>query len=92
MSRLQWDRRTSVIVFFSLAIGLSNLIVYNFIGNDLWPLGSDPTDFEESLRYAVISAMESPFFLGGVAAILLHLILPKDMELGYIDTLPELRE
>lgn len=88
---VKWDRRSCIILFFAFSFGLGNIVLGNFITTNLWPLGPDPRGFEESLQYAVISAMEVPYFMGGITAIILHLILPKDMELGYIDTLPETR-
>lgn len=80
LRKQKWDNRTMVIVAFSLAFGMINLLVPDMFTITLWPLAMDSNDFWESLRLAVVSSLRQPALLGGAIAILLNLILPANME------------
>ena len=75
-------------MFFSLAIGLSNILVPEFINEELWPETEGDSDFHQSAREVIIMLLRTPFFMGGLSAMILHFGLPKDMELGFPDALP----
>ena len=84
-----WNQRTATIVLFALVFGLSNSVMHNFIDFTLWPLHSDAGQFVRSLRFAIISMLRVPYFLGGLAATSLHLLLPEDIAVGGENCLPE---
>ena len=77
-----------MIVFFSLSFGLANVLVGYFINYDLWPVTDGDSAFHQSARDMVFALMSTPYFMGGLSAMLLHFGLPKDMELGFPDALP----
>lgn len=89
---MKWDRRNTILLLGALTIGMGNIVLTNFITRRLWILRDDARGFETSMHLAIIQTMEVPYLLGGVAAVILNFILPKDMELGYNDTLPEIEE
>lgn len=83
------DQRTSSIIVYSLTFGIGSLVVHEFINADMWPIDADASDMLWSVQFAVVSMMQVPYFLGGLAAMTMHLILPTEMAIGEVDSLPE---
>eukprot|EP00210_Caulerpa_lentillifera_P004669 g4454.t1 len=93
LTRVKWNRRTSIIVLFSFSFGLAGIVENTFINDNLWELDQDKSEFVISFRSAVILMMQVPYFLGGIVAVLLNLILPSTMELtDDEELLPEMIE
>lgn len=82
------DRRTHYIVAASLALGVGTALVPNFskpgIGNSeaephqWWPHEEGMSDFTDSLRVGLMIAMNTPYFIGSMAAIILNIIIPME--------------
>lgn len=53
-------------------------MVQGFVNNNLWLFDANESAFLHYISFAMISLMQVPYFLGGTAAIALHLTLPND--------------
>ncbi|KAG7342927.1 uracil-xanthine permease [Nitzschia inconspicua] len=84
------DRRSHYIVGTSLALGVGTALVPAFsspgIGaaasrpNQWWPYNDGMSDAANSFRVGCMIAINTPYFIGSVTAILLNLIIPTDLE------------
>merc|ERR1739844_569478 len=82
------DRRTHYVVAASLALGVGTALVPNFskpgIGvsaaepHQWWPYEEGMSDATDSLRVGLMIAMDTPYFIGSLAAIILNLIIPME--------------
>jgi uric acid-xanthine permease len=83
------DRRTHYIVAASLALGVGTALVPAFsapgIGSDSerpnqwWPYSPEMSDAANSFRVGCMIAINTPYFIGSVTAIILNLIIPTDL-------------
>jgi uracil-xanthine permease len=83
------DRRTHYIVATSLALGVGTALVPAFsspgIGaqaekpNQWWPYDPDMSDALDSFRVGVMIAVNTPYFIGSITAIILNLVIPTDL-------------
>lgn len=83
------DRRTHYIVAASLALGVGTALVPAFsapgIGssaerpNQWWPYTPGMSDAADSFRVGCMIAINTPYFIGSVTAIILNLIIPTDL-------------
>merc|ERR1712151_261596 len=84
------DRRTHYIVAASLALGVGTALVPAFsspgIGaaatkpNQWWPYDPEMSDLLDSFRVGVMISINTPYFIGSIAAIILNQIIPTDIE------------
>jgi xanthine/uracil permease len=83
------DRRTHYIVATSLALGVGTALVPAWsapgIGagesrpNQWWPYSEDMSTGADSFRVGVMIAVNTPYFIGSICAIILNLIIPTDL-------------
>lgn len=83
------DRRTHYIVAASLALGVGTALVPAFsspgIGagaerpNQWWPYDPDMSEALNSFRVGLMIAVNTPYFIGSISAIILNLIIPVDL-------------
>jgi uracil-xanthine permease len=83
------DRRTHYIVAASLALGVGSAMVPAWsapgIGagqsrpNQWWPYSDDMSTAADSFRVGVMIAINTPYFLGSICAIILNLVIPTDL-------------
>ena len=83
------DRRTHYIVATSLALGVGTALVGAFsspgIGasatkpNQWWPYNEDMSDAVDSFRTGCMIAVNTPYFIGSITAIILNLVIPTDL-------------
>jgi uracil-xanthine permease len=83
------SRRTHYIVATSLALGVGTALVGAFsapgIGasagreNQWWPATEGMSDAADSFRVGVMIAINTPYFIGSIAAIVLNLVIPTDL-------------
>lgn len=83
------DRRTHYIVATSLALGVGTALVSAFsspgIGaaatraNQWWPYREGMSAAADSFRVGVMIAINTPYFIGSITAIILNLIIPTDL-------------
>ncbi|CAB9523846.1 Putative purine permease C1399.01c [Seminavis robusta] len=83
------DRRTHYIVAASLALGVGTALVPAFsspgIGvgasrpNQWWPYKEGMSDAANSFRVGCMIAVNTPYFIGSITAIILNLIIPTDL-------------
>lgn len=83
------DRRTHYIVAASLALGVGTALVPAFsspgIGgaaerpNQWWPYDPDMSAALDSFRVGLMIAVNTPYFIGSIAAIILNLVIPMDL-------------
>jgi len=83
------DRRTHYIVAASLALGVGTALVPAFsspgIGasaarpNQWWPYDPSMSDALDSFRVGIMIAINTPYFIGSITAIILNLIIPMDL-------------
>lgn len=83
------DRRTHYIVATSLALGVGTAMVPAFsspgIGasagrpNQWWPYEEDMSEGLNSLRVGCMIAVNTPYFIGSITAIILNLVIPNDL-------------
>lgn len=85
----QIDRRTHYIVAASLALGVGTALVPAFsspgVGagaerpNQWWPYDPDMSEALNSFRVGVMIAINTPYFIGSVTAMILNLVIPMDL-------------
>lgn len=83
------DRRTHYIVAASLALGVGTALVPAFsspgIGaaatkpNQWWPYDPEMSEALDSFRVGLMIAVNTPYFVGSIAAIILNLLIPTDL-------------
>lgn len=83
------DRRTHYIVAASLALGVGTALVPAFsspgIGasaekpNQWWPYDPGMSEGLDSFRVGLMIAVNTPYFIGSVTAMILNLIIPMDL-------------
>jgi xanthine/uracil permease len=83
------DRRTHYIVATSLALGVGTAMVPAFsspgIGasasrpNQWWPYDEDMSEALNSFRVGCMIAINTPYFIGSITAIILNLVIPTDL-------------
>lgn len=83
------SRRTHYIVATSLALGVGTALVGAFsspgIGpasareNQWWPASEDMSEAADSFRVGVMIAINTPYFIGSITAIVLNLVIPTDL-------------
>ena len=83
------DRRTHYIVATSLALGVGTALVPAFsspgIGasasrpNQWWPYEEDMSEAANSFRVGCMIAINTPYFIGSITAIVLNLVIPTDL-------------
>ena len=83
------DRRTHYVVATSLALGVGTALVPAFsspgIGaaeskpNQWWPYNPEMSDALDSFRVGCMIAVNTPYFMGSITAIILNLIIPTDL-------------
>lgn len=83
------DRRTHYIVAASLALGVGTALVPAFsspgIGaaatkpNQWWPYDPGMSEGLDSFRVGLMIAVNTPYFIGSVSAMILNLIIPMDL-------------
>jgi uracil-xanthine permease len=83
------DRRTHYIVATSLALGVGTALVPAWsapgIGaaatrpNQWWPYNDDMSTLTDSFRVGVMIAVNTPYFIGSICAIILNLVIPIDL-------------
>ncbi|KAL3921304.1 MAG: hypothetical protein SGILL_002813, partial [Bacillariaceae sp.] len=83
------DRRTHYIVAASLALGVGTALVPAFsapgIGasadrpNQWWPYDEGMSSAADSFRVGCMIAINTPYFIGSITAIILNLIIPTDL-------------
>lgn len=82
-------RRTHYIVATSLALGVGTALVPVFsapgIGaaadrpNQWWPYNDNMSEATNSFRVGVMIAINTPYFIGSITAIILNLVIPTDL-------------
>ena len=82
------DRRTHYVVAASLALGVGTALVPAFskpgIGssqskpNQWWPYEEGMSDAADSFRVGLMIAVNTPYFIGSMTAIILNLIIPME--------------
>lgn len=82
------DRRTHYVVAASLALGVGTALVPAFskpgIGsaqskpNQWWPYEDGMSDAADSFRVGLMIAVNTPYFIGSMTAIILNLIIPME--------------
>jgi len=84
------DRRTHYIVATSLALGVGTALVPAFsspgIGGDAatrpnqwWPYHEGMSEAANSFRVGCMIAVNTPYFIGSICAIILNLVIPTDL-------------
>ena len=83
------DRRTLFIVAMSLTLGLGTALVPAWSApglgaaaakpNQWWPYSPGMSVALDSLRVGLMVAINTPYFIGSISAILLHLLIPIDL-------------
>jgi uracil-xanthine permease len=83
------DRRTHYIVATSLALGVGTALVPAWsapgIGaaatrpNQWWPYNDDMSTLTDSFLVGVMIAVNTPYFIGSICAIILNLVIPTDL-------------
>eukprot|EP01026_Neomeris_dumetosa_P027066 TRINITY_DN2202_c1_g1_i18.p1 TRINITY_DN2202_c1_g1~~TRINITY_DN2202_c1_g1_i18.p1 ORF type:complete len:568 (-),score=65.47 TRINITY_DN2202_c1_g1_i18:386-2089(-) len=80
LSMTKLDRRSRFILAVSLGLGIGVTIVPEWATNNLWPVEDDMSDAVRGLRDGVIITLSTGYSIGCIAAVLLHLILPVEVD------------
>eukprot|EP01024_Parvocaulis_polyphysoides_P029169 TRINITY_DN2631_c0_g1_i1.p2 TRINITY_DN2631_c0_g1~~TRINITY_DN2631_c0_g1_i1.p2 ORF type:complete len:132 (+),score=22.67 TRINITY_DN2631_c0_g1_i1:133-528(+) len=74
------NRRSRFILAVALGLGIGVSIVPQWATNALWPVEPDMSDAERGFRDGVIITLSTGYSIGCIAAIVLHLLLPHEMD------------